>query len=479
MPGDMTERHSTGYAALAPGGPPRRGGPQEGGIRPSTPARWVMKAGYLIAAFCAVAVWLFANTAAYILIVASLLPFQIFPGLGSSLFAIIIVAFGATFIINRLRGRLSSGGYVALLIGVVAVSSLLVYSSLVGVYAALDESPPQRVKLEGKYSHAYSVWFSTDGRALVGQGRESVHPVVRHWDAQTGELRRATRLVSDGYLSLEGAVFSPDGQTLAVPDNVKKAVMLWNVATGNLRFGAMALGEQCCVGGIRTVFSPDGRTLATASEGADRGSAVTLWDARTGELKRTLPGELAAFSPDGGALAVYDRRIHEAIRVWDAQTLELKLVLPVGRSSHAIVLVFSPDGKTLVSNSPFSATGKKPDIGVWDLHTGRFEPKLRERRPTMLAFSPDGRLLALNDGHMLEVYDARSWGRLGRFQPYESSRTVSGSGRRGDPIRSRFHTTWPRTIAFSPDGKTLATTCNVGIVKLWDVSESWGRAAKN
>lgn len=431
--------------------------------------RWRRRVGYLVAASAALAVWLFANVAAGVLTGASLLPFQIFPGPGTSWVALTFAAVASAFILKPLAERVDTGGYLALLSGVAAVASLLAYVSLIGVYAALDESPPPGVRLEGKYSQAHSVWFSPDGSELVGPDG-FVRPAIRRWDARTGELRHTTKLGSEDYLALDQAVFSPDGQTLAVPDSVKKAVTLWDVAAGSLRLGPLALGDQCCAGGIKIVFSPDSNTLVTVSEGSDHGPVVALWDARTGELKRALPGELAAFSPDGRALAVSDRA-HEAIRVWDAQTFELKRTMRVEVLSRPSVLAFSPDGKALVSGPPYSTAGEAPDIGVWDIHTGRFESKLSGRRPTELAFSPDGRLLALNDRHMLEIYDARSWGRVRRFQPCESSRNIVGSGRRGDPIRSTTIVTSPRRLAFSPDGKTLVTACGAGSVKLWNVGE--------
>lgn len=427
------------------------------------------KAGYLIAAFIAFAVWLFVNAAGHVMVAAELLPFQIFPDSGLGLLATASGALAAVPIIGRLAGRAGAAGYAGLLAVGAAVGSLLVYGSLVGLYVATDETPPQAVKLEGGDSQAFSVHFSADGRTLIGQGKDFLRPVVKLWDARTGELLGAVGLASSGYLPLEDAVFSPDGGTLAVPDSLNKAVTLWDVAAGTSRLGPLALGGPCCVGGIRVVFSPDGKTLAAVSEGPDGNPAVALRDARTGESKRALPGGRAAFSPDGGLLAVWDRA-HGMITVWDAQTLESRITLPVERASSATVLAFAPDGQTLVSAAPHPGPDTEPGLGVWDLGTRRFETKLSGRRPTSLAFSPDGRLLALNDGHMVEIYDARSWKRLSRFQPYESNRTVTGSGRRGDPVRSRASNTWPRRLAFSPDSKTLVTACAAGRVRLWDVS---------
>lgn len=101
--------------------------------------------------------------------------------------------------------------------------------------------------------------------------------------------------------------FSPDGKSLAgggghwinVGGGTKQIseVFLWDVQTGKLlrRITDLEPWLRC------VAYAPDGKTLATGSNGPIRqkgalswvSSEIRLWDTRTGKLLRTIPGELA------------------------------------------------------------------------------------------------------------------------------------------------------------------------------------------
>ena len=136
-------------------------------------------------------------------------------------------------------------------------------------------------------------------------------------------------------------------------------------------------------------FSPDGKTLASASE-----DAITLWDVRTGQ-ERTVLGSTAsvnvtdiAFSPDGKLLV----GVADAARilVWDIATGFQLWTLPANDSDLGIA--FSPNGQMLASS------GKAKGITLWDMATGQ-ELLKKDGAVTPVSFSPNGLSVASGDAN--------------------------------------------------------------------------------
>ena len=221
-----------------------------------------------------------------------------------------------------------------------------------------------------------SVTFSPDGETLASAGWDQT---ILFWNVRTGELIGRIKAHSGG---IEAVVFSPDGETLASAGTDQK-IQLWNVRTRRL--------ERTLTGRARIrsiAFSPNGRTLASGSDGA-----VRLWDPHTGHLKSTLTEQAGrvnavAFSPDGTMLASGSGGGDNTIRLWDAKTgRHIRSITEHGDTVRAVA--FSLDSQTLVSGN-----GDRT-IRLWDPRTGQEKKTLtRDVSVRAMVFSPDGTRLA-------------------------------------------------------------------------------------
>lgn len=303
------------------------------------------------------------------------------------------------------------------------------------------------------------------------------------------------RVLGSHNRAVDDVAFSPDGRFIASAGR-EGNLKIWDGHSGELQSTwTLDRPDSVC-------FAPDGSTLVVVSRIQTEvdgkldivGSKVVLWDVGTQTMRRELetlhwnelhpaPDERGArfygarFSPDGCLVATGNSRVYGhstiggEVKIWDAATGQLQRVLSTDEYMVQPV-AFSPDGKllavacTLAQGTPSSQAASGPAEGrvlraqlrVWRVADGEPVRAIVEEDGwwlKTLAFSPDGSTLAVGRMQTESGHSVLCDVRLWSLETGLLLQTISD----GRSARSTF--------AFAPNGQTLATGGQGHSIKLW------------
>lgn len=261
--------------------------------------------------------------------------------------------------------------------------------SVVALRDVADGTELRHIPLVGHGPHPQvsGLAFTADGKNLalsfgkppMGMAKGEPGFTLGVWKVSTGkEVWRRTGLPTHG-----GIAFSPDGNLLALRVRLsgKSAVELWDASEGQPLYPLTATGGDDESRAL--AFSPDGRLLVSPSSRYANGSRenfLHMWEVVSGEERAVFAGSDSSlysvvFSPDGRTFATACTK--DTIRLWDVATCQERATLR-GHDGSVHCLAFSRDGRYLVSGSADTT------LLVWDL-ARVLPPKPRPAPPSTKA----------------------------------------------------------------------------------------------
>lgn len=340
----------------------------------------------------------------------------------------------------------------------------LIYRAAAHPSPAPPTSPQGRFRAPGS-KLVTAVAFSPDGRTLVTANCTSKCTAINFASDGNADLfniatgKRTATLTDPGIANAIAAIaISPDGNTIATSDQ-HGTTYLWNTTTDSITATLVSPRKKDPLSDL--AFSPDGKTLATSGTGG----TTYLWNTTTDSIIVTLrkPGQnndvtYVAYSPDGRTLAT--STLGGTTYLWNTATHTITATLTdPGNTGIVLDAAFSPDSKTFAAILAFEHS----TTYLWNISTGKITARLHDpgSHAQSVAFSPNGKTVATADANGSTYLWNTATGAL--------TGTLTSPARRHIKHVSLI-VMLIRSVAFSPDGKALATANLGNSTFIWNMT---------
>jgi WD40 repeat protein len=300
-----------------------------------------------------------------------------------------------------------------------------------------------KIREVDEFNIGHTIDLNQNG-TLLAEGGGWGRAAVKITEVATGKTHR----LLEGHPGIIRALaFSPDGSSLASGGG-DRVIRLWDPRNGSM--SASLSGHQHSISAL--AFNPQGNLIVSSS----KDETMKVWDVKSGALLRTIDvrGDgiwgihAVAFSPDGKSLVTTDG--NASLRIWNTDEWKAERSLQsdvTERTSGALSVAFSPDGEQILTGHDDGT------IRLWDWQSGHLLRTIKSGgREARVAYAPDGKVIVCvnQDDSPIRIIDARSGAIIRNIDK------VEGAG-------------YVKSLAVSPDGKTVAVSDIVGRIGLWEI----------